>query len=329
MALVVLIASAVAVGAPTALYALVLYWLDRYEKEPLGLMAIAFGWGAVPAAFLAIVVSLMFDVPLSLLGNTLADLISTNAVAPIIEECAKGFIVLVLFWGFSSDFDDPVDGIIYGALVGLGFAMVENLLYLLGAWASGGWGMWAFVLVLRTIVFGLNHAFFTSLTGLGFGLARLTNSRITQFMLALLGLAAAMSFHGLHNLGISLANVTCLTGIVSLLSDWGGILIVFVVMLLALRQEKKWLAEELREEVGAGILSAEEYALVCSSISRFSGQVRALTSGSWSRARWLARFTQTATRLAFKKHQHRTRGNDHMREIERLREQITMLRAEA
>ena len=326
MAFVMLAASLIAVSVPTAFYAGVLYWFDRHEKEPLSLLAIAFGWGAFPAILFAIIVGLISDIPLSLLGMAGAELVSTSAVAPIVEESVKGFIVLVLYWGFRNEFDGPLDGIIYGALVGYGFAMVENLLYLGKAWAEGGWGAWATVLFLRTIVFGLNHAFFTSLTGLGFGLARLSRSAAARIVLPLLGLAAAMFFHGVHNLGAALVNLSCLTLGVSFLSDWGGILIVFIVILVSLWQEQKWIAEELREEVSAGWLSSEEYTMICSRSARLIAQAHAVKMGNQSRASALARLVKLAMELAFKKHQTRARGDNYSQEIGRLREQITQAR---
>jgi RsiW-degrading membrane proteinase PrsW (M82 family) len=329
MALVMLALSLIAVTVPTAIYVGVLYWFDRYEREPLSLLAVAFGWGAFPAVIFAIVGDLASEIPLSLLGNTAAKVVSASAAAPVVEEGIKGLMVLVLYWGFHKEFDGPLDGIVYGALIGAGFAMVENLLYLIGAFAEGGWASWATVLFLRTIIFGLNHAFFTSLTGLGFGLARLVKPKAARFILPLLGLGAAMFFHGVHNLGASLANLSCFTLLVSLVGDWGGVLAVLVVILLSLRQEKKWIVEELKEEVSAGLVSSEEYDLICSRRARTVAQSQANRMGNRAQARRIASLTRVATELAFKKHQARARGEDYAREIGGLRDQITQLRSEA
>ncbi len=50
---------------PMVVYALVLWWFDRYEKEPLGLLVAAFLWGAVPAIIFSIIAQLVLDIPIS------------------------------------------------------------------------------------------------------------------------------------------------------------------------------------------------------------------------------------------------------------------------
>ncbi len=68
------------------------------------------------------------------------------------------------------EFDGVLDGLIYGVLIGFGFAMTENFFYFIGAFDEGGFVNLTAVIILRSVVFGLNHAFYTSLTGIGFGL---------------------------------------------------------------------------------------------------------------------------------------------------------------
>ncbi len=325
MAVLVLAASSIAVAIPTAIYVALLYWLDRNEREPLSLLAMAFGWGAFPAVVFAVVTSLIADLPLSLLGRVGAELMSTTAVAPVVEEIAKGFIVVVVFKGFRKEFDGPLDGIVYGAVVGCGFSMVENFLYLTNAWFESGWGSWATILLFRALVFGLNHAFFTGLTGLGLGLARLSRSASSRLVFAAGGLGAAIFFHAVHNLGASLAHLSCLGILVSVLSDWGGILLVVVVIVISLWQERKWISQELQEEVASGLLTDEEYAFVCSRRIATAARTRAASS-SLPNSGKRSDLVRLATRLAFKKHQSRVRGDDDTVEIGQLRASIASLR---
>lgn len=328
MAFVALLASIVATIVPTLAYTTVLWWFDRYEKEPVPLLTVAFFWGAIPAIIVAIILELIAGVPLSVLGAASAEVIGSSAVAPFVEEIAKGTILFALYLIFYREFDSPIDGIIYGALVGHGFAMTENLLYFIGAWASGGWASWSVVVFLRAVVFGLNHAFFTSLTGLGLYLARMSSSFALRALFAVLGLSAAMLFHAIHNLGIALAQATCLISfLIGALSDWGGALIVFVVMIFSWVNEKKWITQELREEVAAGLITEKEYTIVRSSLQRWAIQLTALTNGNWRGARQAARFSHTLTELAFRKYQMRVRGNDYAKEINLLRQEVAAIKA--
>jgi RsiW-degrading membrane proteinase PrsW (M82 family) len=314
---------------PTAIYAAIIWWFDRYEKEPLWLLAVAFLWGAMPAIILSLIVELVLGIPVSVLGEGLfAEVVESGGVAPVVEEIAKAAALLGLFVFLRHEFDNVLDGIIYGALVGFGFAMTENVLYFLSSLFTEGWAEWGVVVFLRAIVFGLNHAFFTSLTGAALGLARLSRAVWEKWLVPLFGLGLAIAFHAIHNIGASLVELSCLAGIFSFLTDWGGVLVVFVVMLLCAQQEKKWITQELQEEIASGVLSQADYALTVSYRQRFVARWEALLGQSWQRWRQLGRLFHLATELAFKKYQLRTAGDGESTRatIARLRRQIVALR---
>ena len=316
---------------PTAIYAVVICWFDRYEKEPLWLLAVTFLWGAIPAIILSLIVELILGVPVSVLGEgLLTEVVESGGVAPVVEETAKAIALLGLFVFLRREFDNVLDGIIYGALVGFGFAMTENVLYFLSSLFTEGWAEWGIVVFLRAIVFGLNHAFFTSLTGAALGFARLSRTAWEKWLVPPFGLGLAIAFHAIHNIGASLAELSCLAILFSFLTDWGGVLVVFVVILLAAQQEKKWITLELKEEVASGILSPADYALTVSYRRRFVARWEALLEQSWQRWRQLGRLFHLATELAFKKYQLRTAGDGENTRatIARLRSQIVALRGE-
>jgi RsiW-degrading membrane proteinase PrsW (M82 family) len=316
---------------PTVLYVAVIWWFDRYEKEPLWLLAVTFLWGAIPAIILSLIVELFLGIPVSVLGERLlTDVVESGGVAPVVEEIAKAAALLGLFVFLRHEFDNVLDGIIYGALVGFGFAMTENMLYFLSSLFTKGWAGWGIVVFLRAIVFGLNHAFFTSLTGAALGFARLSRTAWEKWLVPPFGLGLAIAFHAIHNVGASLAELSFLTILFSLFTDWGGVLVVFVVILLAAQQEKKWITQELKEEVASGVLSQADYALTVSYRRRFVARWEALMGQSWQRWRQLGRLFHLATELAFKKYQLRTAGNgeDTRATIARLRSQIVALRGE-
>lgn len=321
--------SLLAGGITTALYAWLVWWLDHYEKEPWYLLALAFLWGAVPAIAISLLVEVALDLPISVLGQGLAyDVASNSLLAPVIEEVAKGLFVFGIMLFVRREMDSVLDGIVYGAMVGLGFAFTENVLYFVGGLQGGGWGAWMVLVVLRAIIFGLNHAFFTSLTGGALGYARLSLNPKAQVLLPVLGLSAAVVFHSIHNLGATLNSVACFALAISLLSDWGGILMVGLVIVLAWRQEKRWIETHLRSEVGT-TLPREVFELAVSYRRRLSVQLQALLRGDLKAWRLSRRLAQTATDLAFKKHQlvelGDERGTEHI--IEELRERLHALQA--
>ena len=108
------------------------WWFDRYDREPLHLVAMEFLWGATGAPLISVMV---FTFVADLGGNVVPQdnlsLIGISAFGPLVEEIAKG-IGLVLVVLFSSKFDNPTDGVVYGTAVGLGFAVTENVIYGLG-----------------------------------------------------------------------------------------------------------------------------------------------------------------------------------------------------
>ena len=83
---------------PMLLYATFLWWLDRYEKEPLALLLVAFLWGAVPSIILALIMQVVLDIPIvAISGNQLMyNLLGASVVAPLTEEGIKALSLLML-----------------------------------------------------------------------------------------------------------------------------------------------------------------------------------------------------------------------------------------
>ncbi len=250
--------SIVAAIVPTAVYSFAFYWADRYEREPRSLLTVAFVWGAVPAIIVSLIAELALGTPLAGQSGTLqAALITGVVLAPVIEEIAKGAALLGLYHWRHSEFDGVLDGLIYGALVGFGFAMTENFLYFLGAFGEAGFAGLSWVIFLRAIVFGLNHAFYTSLTGIGFGLARNERNPVARIAFVGVGLVSAILVHSLHNLGVITADVTPIGILLSLAIAAGGLALVIAAVVLSWKHERSVMQAELSEELGS-VLSAQE-----------------------------------------------------------------------
>ncbi|MDQ3931085.1 MAG: PrsW family intramembrane metalloprotease [Chloroflexota bacterium] len=331
---------------PTIIYALLVWWLDRYEKEPLGLLIVAFLWGAVPAVILAIALEIGAGIPLErlILDEVPRQFAEVSLVGPAVEEAVKAIILVVLFAAYKREFDNVMDGIVYGAMVGLGFAMVENVLYLQSIAYGGGGGadlgamftLW----ILRAGVFGLNHSMFTALTGAALGLARSLKAGWQKGLVPALGLIAAITFHALHN------GLTSYVGIVAegeqaaelilgaclatLVSDFGGILLVLVLAIISGVRESRVIRETLREEVALGRFTPDEYETLMSGRRRWSARWTVLFSLGFKRWRQLGKFFDLATELAFRKHRMAEGDPIHQnisaRDIARLRQDIDALK---
>ncbi len=304
-----ILANGIIVVVSTLIYTLLLWWADRYEKEPKRFVVLALLWGAVPAAVLSLIVEQAFR----LSGDGLVhQLVNTGIAGPIIEESAKALMLFILFTYRPLEFDGVLDGLLYGALIGFGFAMTENFLYFV-AGMSQGLGTWTAVVLLRQVLFGLNHAFYTAFTGIGFGLARTRAGALRRLLIAG-GLMLAIFFHALHNITITLTQVHLLTFALTLLFDAGGVLIVVAVLVGAILRERRLMEEELAEEVGH-TLSEEDFKR----IRRVQPPLYGLSDSERKRLR---RVRQLAAELALKKHQLRRDKNNTT-----LRNRITQLRA--
>lgn len=257
--LVALLLSILAAVVPTFIYALLFYWADRYEREPGWLLFVSFAWGAIPAVVVSLIAELALGAPFVTDPASLAgEVVEGAVVAPIVEEIAKGLALLGIFWWRRQEFDGVLDGIVYGALVGFGFAMTENFLYFIGAYAEGGFASLTLVIFLRSILFGLNHAFYTSLIGIGLGMARHQTNPILRAIWFLVGLSAAIFAHALHNLGASLASVTPASLLLNLVVGGAGLAIILVAIGLAWQHERNVIQAELAPEVGR-LLTRDEY----------------------------------------------------------------------
>lgn len=293
-----LVVSGLVVVTATCVYTWLVWTADRHEKEPWSLILVALFWGALPAALLSVVAELVATLPLP--EDALwANLVEAGLVAPVVEEIAKALMLWLLLRHGRLEFDGPVDGLVYGAVVGFGFAMTENFLYF-AATTEEGLLAWLVVLFFRQAVFGLNHAFYTAFSGVGFGMARLARG-VGKWMWPCVGLAAAMLFHGWHNTMAVLTGLHLVAVVGMLLGAVGGLAVVGAIFLLALARERRWIEAELAEEVGR-LLTPEEYRWVC--------QHRPWQRPPRGSGRAWRRFYRLAVELALKKRQQRIAQED-------------------
>lgn len=190
---------AIALGAAAVAAALVIR-LDA--AAPRRLLLGAFLWGVVvaPAAALLLNEALRRWIGVAA-GPAAATRLVGGVAAPAVEEIAKGAGLVILGWGWRRDLRDVVDGIVFGALIGIGFAMAENLYYFGLAALAGGTAGLAESIYLRAGLGGVLHPTFTAATGAGLGWARRAEHGPARALAPWIGLASAIVQHVAWNAG--------------------------------------------------------------------------------------------------------------------------------
>lgn len=310
---------------PMFLFAAFVNWLDRYEKEPKLLLGAAFLWGVIIAGGGAYILNTMFGIGIYVITGSAgaAEFGTTSIVAPIIEEALKGLAILAVFLMFRNEFDSVLDGIVYGAVTAMGFAAIENVLYIYrNGYQEGGWeGFWALV-VIRVILVGWMHPFFTAFTGIGIAIARMTRNVLVKIIAVPTGFAIAVTAHAFHNTFSGLVG-----GFEGLLAgtfvDYIGYAVMFLFVIWMILYERNVLKKQLHEEVTSGRISPRQY-VTAMSFFQANAHLSALTSGTF---RSTSRFYQVCGELAHKKEQLAKLGDEggNARIIENLRAELTQL----
>lgn len=272
-------------------------WIDRWEPEPFGILLFAFFWGAGVSIVLALTVDATAQDAIAGAGGPTdaTDLLQSVVQAPIVEESAKGFGVLLIFLVARKYFDGPVDGVVYAATVAAGFAFSENIQYF-GVQISteGGFdGSVAEIFFIRGLLSPFAHVMFTSLTGVFIGIAARQGNRILGLGLFFVGLIPAILLHALWN------------GALEIVYDFYGyyalvqvplFVVAIVGVVLLRRREVKLTQMRLGEYAAAGWFNAAEVQTLATP----AGRRRSL---SWAKSHGqggqMKTYIRDVTRLAF------------------------------
>jgi protease PrsW len=293
----------VAATLPVPLYLVLVLWLDRYESEPLWMLATAFFWGALVAVFIAFVFNTASSVMVAVMTESVeaGEIFGAVISAPIVEEIAKALILAILFFK-KDEFDGVVDGIIYAAMVGLGFAMTENIQYYGRAALKDDGEYLKWVLFLRGTVGPFSHPLFTSMTGIGLGLARQSRNVLLKIAAPVVGLLMAISMHSIWN-----GSVVIFGGlgfvVTYILIMVPAFAITLGVIFFALKREGRVVREFLQADLQGGVLTPEEYNRLCTIRGRMGASYNAFSRGGLGSWRACRQANQLASELAF----HRSR----------------------
>jgi len=284
---------------PVPLYIVLVLWIDRYESEPLWMLAVAFFWGALIATFFAFLLNTTSQGIVGSLANADAGQAFAAVIsAPIVEETGKAFILLIFFFFKKDEFDGVIDGIVYASLSALGFAMTENILYYGKAAAAGGGGALTATFVLRGFFAPFSHPLFTSLTGIGLGLSRQSNNLAVKLLTPVIGFMMAVFMHSIWNGSAVFGGgpVFLLTYIMVMVPAF---LIMLVVIGFALRREGQVVRQYLVVDLNRGFLTRDEYDHLGSIFGRMGSSFKSLSQSGVKGWRARMRFNQLASELAF------------------------------
>jgi len=249
---------------------LAIYLLDLYEREPMSLVLGALVWGAVAATVLSGIANEGWGLVVARVGGPVFAAEWTAALtAPFVEETLKLSGVVLIYLIARDEMDDVMDGFVYGAMVGLGFALVEDVFYFIAIFGGTPGGVLAgfYVRVVSSGLYG--HVLYTGLSGMGvaYFVSRRGEVPFARRLAVAIGLfVAAVAGHFLWNSPL----LDFFPGSVDDVGDWLRIplaafvkgapllLVVVVLVRLARRRERMWLEVALRSEVDSPALSEEE-----------------------------------------------------------------------
>jgi RsiW-degrading membrane proteinase PrsW (M82 family) len=311
---------------PMLIFAYLVYWVDRYEKEPVSLLGGVFLWGAVIAAGAAFIVNSFLGLGTLLFTGSQAftEFTTASIFAPLIEESFKGMACLFVLLFFRHEFDSILDGIVYAAITAIGFAATENVYYIYtyGFQQNGVNGI-LYMFFVRVILVGWQHPFYTAFTGIGLAISRLSRNTSIKIIAPLIGWGIAVFTHSIHNI-ISTIFQGFQNLLIGMIFDWSGWIAMIIFIIWALYREQKWIITQLQDEVNNRVITPAQYQIACSAWAQTSTRMKALFYGKY---RLIDRFYLLTAELAFKKQHASALGeqDENQPEIERMRAELVQM----
>lgn len=178
--------------APAFAIIVYIYIKDKYEREPIGFLLkniLLGGSASVLITFLLGAFGNWF-LPVSNPMSIFQQFLKAFVVVALVEEFSK-YVIVRYYAQRNNEFDEPFDGIVYAVMVAMGFAALENILYVFQYGLSNG--------ILRAFTAVPAHATFAVLMGYFMGKAKFSKTVKQKIRLNLTGLLAATLFHGIYD----------------------------------------------------------------------------------------------------------------------------------
>ncbi len=288
---------------PLVIYMPIVLFIDRYDPEPWWILFLAFLWGAIIAIFGALLINdTASAVAASAGGEGVGEFVGAVISAPIAEEAMKGLGLLVVFLVLRREFDGVVDGIVFACVIALGFATVENVLYYgRGMMEAGAVGA-GVLFVLRGLMSPFAHPLFTSMTGIGIGIAREQKKGAIVWIAPIVGYCMAVALHATWNLVATLTSGGPEVFFGAYLLGWLPAFLCFMGAVgYCLYRERKIVREFLYDEVALGVITPMEYVEVTSLRKRMSFHWRWMRYRGFGGYRAAKAFSRAAVKLALSK----------------------------
>lgn len=304
-----LVISTVAIGIVLPVF----LWVDRLEAEPARIMWFAFLWGALISTAGSLVVGGAVRNMLLNMGVE-PDYFLLVFEAPLVEEFFKGLGLLLIFTFARREFNGVVDGIAYAGVIAIGFAYVEDILYLGSNYQQLGQAGLVGTFVVRCLATPFAHPMFTVCLGIAFGLLA-HRRRWIYFPIPILGYAAAVTIHSVWNASAAL-DIWFVLYLVIQVPLFLGFL---AVVIFARSLESRTMRERLTEYGMNGWFTPSEVSMLISPNQRRQARIWAKKQYGQAGARAMRAFQDESAELAIAaEHLHRGDRDPHWRERERV-----------
>ena len=278
---------AIACVPTTALGLFAVRRLDRNEKEPWRLVLVTALWGAIVSTSVVVWAEAFWDAAFARVLAPGAALDASNATAAgTLEELAKGTAVVLLYLVMRDEFDNVVDGIVYGAAVGFGFNFMETISYMTHAYvlhgANAAAGQWYGRQVLG-LFFG--HATYTALIGAGVGIARQLPRSGQRLLVIGAGFVVAIGAHFIWDAWQfpppGSQPTVAWVHLRTLVLQGPFTALVLLLLAIGLEIEGRALTRQLQAEAasGRGAVSPDEVQALVTPWRRLAARLRALARG--------------------------------------------------
>jgi len=278
-----------------ALLAGVVY-VDRLEPEPPSFLVLIFLCGAAAAALIGLVGTLagqdLVTTPALRAGGFATASAGTIIGVAALEEALKAAALTGLLLRRPQEIDGIHDGVVYGSMVGLGFALIENLFYYSQATHYGFSGV-ATTFVLRGVVSPLCQVLFSSLVGAGMVFAARFGLRRGLWALVV-GWAAATALHALWNDSLG-------SGVARLALTYAFFGLIFIILYVAVVTDRRrivaLIVRYVPEHKAAGVATDLDVAMLGSLADRRQARQWARLHGGLAGLHAMSEYQLGATEL--------------------------------